>query len=63
MIAAAQRYNKYKQLMKYTAPLSFPGMVPKMIPITNNGGGSTANDDNDANNLMRISDRNILGTP
>ena len=63
MIAAATRYNKYKQLIEYTGPLSFPGMVPKMIPITNNGGDSTSsgNDDNDANNLMRISDRNILG--
>ena len=65
MIAAATRYNKYKQLMEYSAPLSFPGMVPKMIPITNNGGDSTSsgNDDNDANNLMKISDRNIIGAP
>lgn len=64
MIAEAQRYNKYKQLMRHMpGPLSFPGVVPKMIPITNNGGNSSGNDDNDASNLMSISDRNILGLP
>ena len=64
MIGAATRYNKYKQLIEYTnVGLTFPGIVPRMIPITNNGSDTTSsgNDDNDANNLMKISDRNILG--
>ena len=53
-------FNKYKQLIELGSCLTFPGIAPKYIPITNNGGGSAGNDDNDANNLMSTSDRNIL---
>jgi hypothetical protein len=54
------RYNKYKQLIDFSATLGLAGSA-KFIPIMNSGGTSSANDENDANNLMSISDKNILG--